>query len=154
MKAWRTALLVLVTPVLVGGFTASALANRWIFALWALAAAVVCALALRRGMEVWWGRPAARARILVRVAAVLAPAVALFAWLVARHQEILDLGLHAVWPALYTPAAARPATYYALAAAVALAGAVGWVAAARTARAARSSRRAAPAHHPTGGSDG
>jgi len=154
MAAWRTALLLLVTPILVGAFAASALANRWSFAVWGLAAAGATTLALRRAMEVWWGRPAARARIVVRVSAVLAPALALFAWLVARHQEVLDLGLRAVWPALYTPVATRPATYFVAAAVVAVAGSTGWVAAARTARTHRSLRPGAPGPHSTGGSHG
>ncbi len=154
MAAWRTTLLLLITPLLVGSFAASALANRWIFAAWGLAAAVATALALRRAVEVWRGRPAARARIAVRLAAVLAPALALFAWLVARHQEILDLGLRAVWPALYTPVATRPATYFVAAALVAVAGSAGWVAAVRTARAHRSLRPGTPGSHPTGGNHG
>lgn len=147
-RIWRTALLAVITPILVGGFAVSALANRWIFALWALASAVAAALVLRRGFEVWWGRPgvtpaAVAGRIALRVVAVLTPATLLFAWLIARHREIFDLGLRAVWPGLYTPAVTTPATYAVLAAVLALLGAVGW----GVAVAARSGRhdRVAPA---------
>jgi hypothetical protein len=130
-RLWRVTLLAVVTPVLVGGFSVSALANRWIFAVWALAVAVGSALALRRGFEVWWGRPAAGRRIAVRVLAILAPATFVLARLVARHQEIFDLGLRAVWPGLYTPVATAPATYLVVAGILTVAGiliaSTGWV---------------------------
>ncbi len=149
-RLWRLMLLAVITPVLVGGFAVSALANRWIFAVWALASAVAAALALRRGFEVWWGRPgvpptAVGGRIAVRVVAVLAPAALLFAWLVARHQEIFDLGLRAVWPGLYAPAVTAPGTYGVVAAVLALLGVVGWGVAARS----RRHDRAAPAETPS-----
>lgn len=144
-RLWRTALLAVITPILLGGFAVSALANRWIFAVWALASAVATALALRRGFEVWWGRPgvtpsAVGGRIAVRVAVVLVPATLVFAWLVARHREIFDLGLRAVWPGLHAPAVTAPGTYGVVAAALALLGAVGWGVAARSGR----NDRAAP----------
>jgi hypothetical protein len=135
---WRVWLLAVVTPVLVAGFAASALANRWIFAVWALAAATLAALALRRGVEVWWGRPGAGGWIAVRVLTVLAPAAFVLAWLVQRHREILDLGLRAVWPGFHAPAATAPATYLIVAvlltAAGFVAGSVGWIARSRAHR--------------------
>ncbi len=118
-SSWYATLLGTVTPVLLLGFGASALANRLVFAGWGIAAAVGAALVLRRAFETTWGRPDARWRIAARAAALLAPALALFAWLEARDPESLDVGLRAVAPALYTPLATRAATYYLLAAAAA-----------------------------------
>ena len=117
--SWVAALLGVVTPVLLVGFGASALANRLSFAGWGIAVAVAAALVLRRAFETTWGRPGARWRIAARLAALLAPALALFAWLVARDPESLDVGLRAVLPGLYAPFATRATTYYALAAAIA-----------------------------------
>ncbi len=117
--SWYFILLGVVTPVLLVGFGASALANRLAFAGWGIAVAIAAALVLRRAFETTWGRPGARWRIAARLAAFLAPALALFAWLVARDSESLDVGLRAVLPGLYTPLATRAATYYVLAAAIA-----------------------------------
>jgi hypothetical protein len=120
---WYPAVLGVVTPVLLVGFGASALANRLAFAGWGIAVAVAAALVLRRAFETTWGRPGARWRIAARLSALLAPALALFAWLVERDPESLDVGLRAVLPRLYTPFATRPSTYFALAAVLAGAGA-------------------------------
>ncbi len=117
--AWYSALLGTVTPVLLLGFATSALANRLVFAGWGIGVALVAALVLRRAFETTWGRPASGWRIAARTSALLAPALALFAWLVARDPESLDVGLRAVLPRLYTPLATRAATYYSLAAAAA-----------------------------------
>jgi len=125
-RRWRAALLLVAGPVLVGGFAASALANRWIFALWAVVVAAAATLALRRGFEVWSGRPGAVAHIADRVLVVLAPATALFGLIVARHREVLDLGWRAVWPGFYVPAATAPDTYLLIATGLALLGAVAW----------------------------
>jgi hypothetical protein len=113
---WRAALLGTLTPLLLLGFGASALANRLVFAGWGLAAAAVLVPVLRRSFELWLGRAGGGARIAAAAAFVLGPALALFAWLADRHQEILDLGARAVFPGLYTPAATAPATHGALAA--------------------------------------
>lgn len=127
MTAWRPAVFALTAPMLAAGFAASALANRWIFAVWALGASVAGVLTLRRGIEVWRGRPGARLRVAVRLLAVLAPVTALFAWLVGRHQEVLDLGLRAVWPALHSPVLTAPAAYGVAAAVLAVLAVGGWV---------------------------
>jgi hypothetical protein len=119
---WRAALLGTLTPVLLLGFGASALANRLVFAGWGLAAAAVLVPALRRSFELWLGRAGGGARIAAAAAFVLAPALALFAWLADRHQEVLDLGARAVFPGLYTPAATAPATYWILAGTLTAAG--------------------------------
>ena len=123
--AWRITLVGVTAPLLVGGFLASALANRIVFAGWALAAAAAALLVLRSSFELAWhpGRPGeSAARIGAAACGVLAPAAVLFGLLVARHREDLDLGLRAVWPALHTPAAAAPGSYFAAAAVLALAG--------------------------------
>lgn len=110
----RLALLAAVLPALLLGFFASALANRLVFAGWAIAAAGLTAVAVRRAFEER-DRPGAAA--LTAALAVHAPALALFGWLVARHREVLDLGGRAVLGGLHAPAAAAPATWYVLAAA-------------------------------------
>jgi len=141
-RFWRLALLSVVGPVLLTGFAASALANRWIFAIWALAVALAATVALRRGFEVWTGRPAAAAHIADRVLVVLAPGAALFGWIVARHREALDLGWRAVWPRFYAPAMTAPDTYLLIATGLALSGAVAWFVGRRAvARAAAEHRR-------------
>ena len=132
--SWYAALLGLVTPVLLLGFGASALANRLVFAGWGIAVAPTAALVLRRAFETAWGRPGARWRIAARMAALLAPALALFAWLEARDPESLDVGLRAVAPTLYTPLATRAATYYLLAAVAAGAALASYTAALRQRR--------------------
>ncbi len=118
-SSWYATLLATVVPVLLLGFAASALANRLVFAGWGIAVAVAAALVLRRGFETTWGRPGAGWRVAARLALLAAPALALFAWLVARDPESLDVGLRAVLPGLYTPLATRADTYYLLAAALA-----------------------------------
>jgi len=55
--SWYPSVLGVVTPVLLVGFGASALANRLAFAGWGIAVAVVAALVLRRAFETTWGRP-------------------------------------------------------------------------------------------------
>ena len=124
MLRWRLALLAAVLPPLLLGFLASALANRLVFAGWAIAAAALTAWAVRSGFEARSGPGAA-----ALAAALLsyAPALALFGWLAGRHREVLDLGGRAVLGDLHVPAAAAPATWYALAAAaLAAAGIVRW----------------------------
>ncbi|HEX6200786.1 MAG TPA: hypothetical protein VF150_11010 [Thermoanaerobaculia bacterium] len=117
---WRVALLAAVLPPLLLGFLASALANRLAFAGWAVAAAALTAFAVRSGFEARSGPGTA-----ALAAALLsyAPALALFGWLAGRHREVLDLGGRAVLGDLHAPAAAAPATWYALAAAALIAAA-------------------------------
>lgn len=149
-RRWQLALLAVVGPVLVYGFAASALANRWLFALWAVVVAAAATVALRRGFEVWSGRPGAAAHITARVLVVLAPGVALFGLIVARHQEVLDLGWRAVWPAYYMPAATAPDTYLLIATGLALTGAVAWFVGHRAVARAAAERR----HEIAGSNDG
>jgi hypothetical protein len=114
---WHLPLLAGLLPVLLIGFAASALANRLVFAGWALAAGAAYTVLLRVGLERGWERRALVAALL----ALLAVAFVAFAALVGRHQEIFDLGFRAVAPGLYTPAVTRPGTSWALAGALAVA---------------------------------
>lgn len=114
--SWRAALFAAVLPPLALGFFASALANRLVFAGWGVAAAAVTVPAVRRAFEDRRRRHAWT--VTAAALLVMAPALALFGWLVERHREVLDLGGRAVLGALHAPAAAAPATWYALAAAV------------------------------------
>lgn len=104
LLTWYAALLAGTLPVLVVGFVGSALADRLVFAVWALAVASLYALVLRWGMGAGWPRVALAGRSLL----VLAAGAAAHARLVARHQEELDLAFRAFLPALYHPAATAP----------------------------------------------
>lgn len=106
-RAWYVALIGLILPVLLLGFLASALANRTIFAGWAVASAGVLTFALRRGFDSWRGPVS----IAWPVALVLGACLGLFAHLVGRHGEILDLGYRAVFPSFYTAWLTSPRTY-------------------------------------------
>lgn len=115
---WYGGLLGGLLPILLLGFIYSAVADRTAFALWALVTGTVWVVALHRGLAAGLRRP----RLLAVLAAVLAAGLAVFAWLEARHHEILDLGFRAVFPSLYTPAATAPRTVYVAAAALFLMG--------------------------------
>jgi hypothetical protein len=119
LRSWYTELLGGLLPILLLGFFYSALADRLIFVGWALALATAWVLLLRYGFTVGW-RPARRRGTMALLAAL---GLGGFAALEAEHQEILDLGFRAVLPAVYHPAATRPATAGIVAAALALAGA-------------------------------
>lgn len=110
---WRVALFAAVLPPLALGLFASALANRLVFAAWGVAVAAVTVPVVRRAFEDRRRRP--EWTVTAAVLLVMAPALALFGWLVERHREVLDLGGRAVLGALHAPAAAAPATWYALA---------------------------------------
>lgn len=105
--AWYATTLGLLLPVLLLGFLASALANRTIFAGWAVASAALLTVVLRRGFDSWRGPVA----IAWPVALVLGACLGLFAHLVGRHGEILDLGYRAVFPSFYSSLLTRPGTY-------------------------------------------
>jgi hypothetical protein len=117
MRAWHLPLLAGLLPVLLGGFAASALANRTAFAGWALGAGAAYTVLLRVSLDRGWERRARAAAAL----GLLALAWGGFALLVERHREIFDLGFRAaLWP-LYAESWTRPATWGALAALLALA---------------------------------
>ena len=117
IRVWYLPLLAGLLPVLLIGFGASALANRLVFAGWALAAGAAYTALVRIGFDRGWDRRARAALLL----ATLAVAFAAFAGLVRRHHEIFDLGFWAVALAVYTPAATRLGTAVGLAGALAVA---------------------------------
>jgi hypothetical protein len=116
--AWYGGVLGGLLPLLLLGFLYSALADRTVFALWALVAGAIWVAVLRRGLAAGWSR----SRLAAALALALAAGLAVFARLEWQHHEILDLGFRAVFPALYQPAATAPATVGALAGAFAVAG--------------------------------
>jgi hypothetical protein len=95
-RGWYAALLGGLLPVLVGGFFASAVADRLAFVGWALLAAAAYAWVLRAA----WGASWPRAARVGAPLAVLAAALLTFAWLASRYGEDLALG----WAALQPPA--------------------------------------------------
>jgi hypothetical protein len=93
-------------PILLLGFLYSALADRTVFALWALVAGLCWVVVLRQGLILGWGR----FRLLAALALVLAAGLGVFAVLEWQHHQILDLGFRAVFPAVYHPVATSPRT--------------------------------------------
>jgi hypothetical protein len=118
--AWYGGIFGGLLPILLLGFLYSALADRTVFALWALVAGVFWVALLRQGLAAGWGR----FRLLAVLALLLAAALGIFALLESEHHEILDLGFRAVFPALYDPLATAPRTAGILAGALALIGVV------------------------------
>lgn len=103
---WYGGLLGGLLPVLLLGFLYSAIADRTVFALWALVVGTVWVVVLRQGLAAG----SRCARLMAALMGVLAAGFAVFAWLESRHHEILDLGFRAVFPALYSPAVTSPRT--------------------------------------------
>jgi hypothetical protein len=118
VRGWYPALLGVITPVLVLGFLYSALADRLIFAGWALVVATGYTVALRQGLMMDWPR----LQLAGFLALLLAGSAAWFAGIEDRQHEILDLGFRAVFPRLYFAAATRPATAEIAASVLALVG--------------------------------
>lgn len=121
-RVWYAGIFGGLLPVLLLGFGYSALADRFAFALWALALAVVWTAALRAGLQEGWSR----GRLAAALALVLAAGLAAFAGLELKHREILDLGFRAVLPGLHHPSATHPGTAAALAAVLGLGGGAAW----------------------------
>jgi hypothetical protein len=119
VRSWYAGLLGGLLPILLLGFLYSALADRLVFAGWALALAAVWILLLRHAFAAGWS-PARRIGAMAFLGAL---GLGGFAALEAEHHEILDLGFRAVLPTVYHPAATRPETAGAAAAALALLGA-------------------------------
>ena len=118
-RGWYLSLLAGTLPPLALGMVASALADRLIFADWAVVAGAGHALLLRAAWVRGWSA-AARAALVLAWAAL---ALLAFATLVGRQQEVLDLGYRAMlWP-LYAPALTRPAAARTAAAVLAIAAA-------------------------------
>jgi hypothetical protein len=105
-------------PILLLGFLYSAIADRTVFALWALAVGACWVVLLRQGLSLGWSR----SRRLAALALLLAAGLAVFAVLEWQHQRILDLGFRAVFPTLYSPWLTAPRTIGILAGVLALVG--------------------------------
>jgi len=118
-RVWYGGLLAGLLPILLIGFVYSALADRTVFALWALVAGALWIVLLRQGLAAGWPAPRRAGSLLL----LLAVAFAVFAGLESAHGEILDLGFRAVFPAVYHPLATRAGTMGALAAVFGIAGA-------------------------------
>jgi hypothetical protein len=116
--AWYGGVLGGLLPILLLGFLYSALADRTVFALWALAVGTCWTVVLRQGLAAGWDR----FRLLAALALLLAAGLAAFALLESEHHEILDLGFRAVFPTLYSPLATAPRTVGILAGVFALSG--------------------------------
>jgi hypothetical protein len=118
-RVWYGGLLAGLLPILLLGFLYSALADRTVFALWALVAGALWIVLLRQGLAAGWpaGRRAGSLLLL------LAAAFGVFAVLESAHGEILDLGFRPVFPAVYHPLATRPGTAGVLAGILGIAGA-------------------------------
>jgi hypothetical protein len=120
LATWYRALLGGLLPILLLGFLYSALANRLVFAGWALLLGTLWVIVLRHGLGAGWPR----SRLWGTLDLLLAAGFGAFAALEREHHEILDLGFRAVFPGVYHPAATRPGTAAALAGLFALAGGV------------------------------
>ncbi|HEX4966804.1 MAG TPA: hypothetical protein VF173_38700 [Thermoanaerobaculia bacterium] len=118
-RAWYGPLIGGLLPILLLGFVYSALADRTVFALWALVAGALWVVLLRQGLA--WGWPGLRRAGSLLL--LLAAAFGVFAALESAHGEILDLGFRAVFPAVYHPLATRAGTAGVLAAILGIAGA-------------------------------
>ncbi len=118
-RIWYGGLLGGLLPVLLLGFLYSALADRTVFALWALVSGSLWVVLLRQGLAGGWPGDRLTGSLLL----LLAACFAVFANLELAHGKILDLGFRAVFPAVYHPLATRPLTAGILAALLGAAGA-------------------------------
>jgi len=118
-RAWYGGLLGGLLPVLLLGFLYSALADRTVFALWALVSGTLWVVLLRQGLAAGWQGGRLPGSLLL----LLAACFAVFANLESAHLKILDLGFRAVFPAVYHPLATRPLAAGILAAILGAAGA-------------------------------
>ena len=116
--AWYGGVLGGLLPILLLGFIYSALADRTVFAFWALVVGFCWVVVLRQGIAAGWGR----FRLPAALALLLAAGLGVFAFLESKHHEILDLGFRAVFPALYRPLTTEPRTVAVLAGVFGLAG--------------------------------
>lgn len=103
-RRFRLVLFFGLAPILLLGFLTSGIANRTIFAGWALLVGAVYFGLVTLGFRRGWGGWLLGGRILL----VLAAGVALFARLMAREWGELDLGLRAFASAIYRPALSDP----------------------------------------------
>jgi hypothetical protein len=123
LLGWYLPLLLGLVPILVFGFLESALADRTVFAGWALAAAAAYTITLRQTLAAGWEGVRVGGAVLL----VLGAALAWLAWLLDLYREILDLGSRAVLPAGLQPlATVRPDGVGWMAGILAALGAVAW----------------------------
>lgn len=94
LLGWYLPLVLGLLLLLVTGFLLSALADRTVFAGWALASAAAYTVVFRQGIAAGWSKP----RRAGSVGLVLALAFGWLAYLIHVHREILDLGARAVLP--------------------------------------------------------
>jgi hypothetical protein len=125
--AWYGGMLGGLLPVLQLGFLYSALADRTVFALWALVVGTLWVAVLRQGLGARWDR----FRLLGALALLLGAGLAVFAGLETKHHEILDLGFRAVFPDAYRPALTAPRTAGWVAGGLGLVGVIGLAAGGR-----------------------
>jgi hypothetical protein len=118
-RIWYGGLLGGLLPVLLLGFLYSALADRTVFALWALVSGALWVGLLRQGVAAGWPGDRLTGALLL----LLAACFTVFAVLESAHEKILDLGFRAVFPAAYHPLATQPVTAGVLAALLGAAGA-------------------------------
>ena len=116
--AWYGGVIGGLLPILLLGFIYSALADRTVFAFWALVVGFCWVAVLRQGIAAGWGR----FRLPAALALLLGAGLGVFAFLESKHHEILDLGFRAVFPALYRPLATEPWSVAVLAGIFGLAG--------------------------------
>jgi hypothetical protein len=117
-RIWYGGLIGGLLPVLLLGFLYSALADRTVFALWALVSGALWVALLRQGLAGGWPGDRLTGALLL----LLAACFAVFAVLESAHEKILDLGFRAVFPAVYHPLATQPVTAGVLAALLGAAG--------------------------------
>ena len=86
-------------PPLVIGWMTSAVANRLVFVAWGFIAAAASAFALRSSWAAGWNR----AGVAGATISAVGLALVVFAALVAREHEVVDLGFRAVWWSVYHP---------------------------------------------------
>ncbi len=110
MRAWYSGIFGGLLPILLLGFLYSAIADRTIFALWALAVGVLWIWTLRDGIV--RGRPLAQR--ISHLAITLSLGLNWFGSLEEHNHEILDLGFRAMFPSVYRPAATNPNVAYSL----------------------------------------
>lgn len=103
-RRFRLVMFLGLAPILLVGFLASGVANRTIFAGWALLAAAVYFGVVTVGFRRDWGGWLLAGRLLL----VLSAAAALLARIMAREYVELDLGLRAFASGVYRPALSDP----------------------------------------------
>jgi len=105
------------------GWVTSAVANRLVFVGWAFVAAAASAFALRGSWAAGWSR----AGVTGATVSVVGLALLVFAALVAREHEAVDLGFRAVWWNAYHPLFTSPAAWGTIGGVGVMVGLIGYV---------------------------